>query len=69
MRNDTMDNFDSQIVSLLLHEFGHQLGLDHNSTQGCLMNAQTEFSDRGKLLEEIDDFCDHEKNQIKNMIL
>ena len=52
--------------SLLLHEFGHQLGLGHNATSGCLMNAQTEFSDGGKLLEKINDFCPDEKNQIKN---
>lgn len=68
MRNDTMDNFDSYSVSLLLHEFGHQLGLDHNSNPDCLMNAQTEFSDRGKLLENVNDFCDYEKNQIERMV-
>ncbi|MDO9231189.1 MAG: hypothetical protein Q7U36_01760 [bacterium] len=69
MRNDTQINLDTHMSSLLLHEFGHQLGLGHNAISGCLMNAQTEFSDGGRLLEKIGDFCPDEKNQIKKTIL
>ncbi|MFZ2189142.1 MAG: hypothetical protein WAV73_06295 [Candidatus Moraniibacteriota bacterium] len=69
MRMDSEENVDSYVASLLLHEFGHQIGLGHNSVSGCLMNERTEFSDGGRLLEKIGDFCEFEKKQIKNSIL
>ncbi|HAT74236.1 MAG: hypothetical protein US30_C0012G0033 [Candidatus Moranbacteria bacterium GW2011_GWF2_36_839] len=69
MRNNTPEALDVHSASLLLHEFGHQIGLAHNATPGCLMNAQTEFSDEGRLLEKINDFYPDEKNQIKKTIL
>ncbi len=52
--------------STLLHEFGHQIGLPHNSDEGCLMN---ETADQGQVLYEdagevVTDFCEYELNQI-----
>jgi hypothetical protein len=69
MWKDNEENVDSYIASLLLHEFGHQLGLGHNSVSGCLMNEKAEFSDGGRLLREINDFCEFEKKQIKKSVL
>ena len=69
MRMDSEKNIDSYVASLLLHEFGHQIGLGHNLASGCLMNEKTEFSDGGRLLEKIDDFCEFEKKQVKNSVL
>jgi hypothetical protein len=67
MRIDTAQNVEKYEAELALHEFGHQIGLDHNQISGCLMNEQTEFLDIGRLMEMKNDFCDFEKEQIKNM--
>jgi hypothetical protein len=55
--------------STALHEFGHQLGLKHNDEPGCLMNPFVERSsiERQTSLDVITDFCDYEKQQIKQM--
>jgi hypothetical protein len=68
MRNEKPERIDSYLATLLLHEFGHQLGLSHNSLSGCLMNENTDFSDKGRLLTATNDFCDSEKDEIKKMI-
>ena len=64
-RSDTYDNF---ILSTLLHEFGHQIGLPHNIYPDCLMNAQTEFSNQIRPDRIINDFCDYEKEEIKKTL-
>jgi len=69
MRKDDQENIDAHSASLLLHEFGHQIGLRHNPIEGCLMNENTDFSTDGKLLEKIDDFCEYEKSQIERMVM
>ncbi len=53
--------------STMLHEFGHQLGLDHNSQTGCVMNPAIEnasvpagFTDNYTPTA----FCQYELNQI-----
>jgi predicted Zn-dependent protease len=59
----------------LLHEFGHQLGLDHNDSAGCLMAEQAEepVDWLGRTSDIADDFCGYElaliesiKNSFKN---
>lgn len=59
----TLNNY---IESTALHEFGHQLGLDHNEESGCLMNAHAEKNhvalENPKSI--LTDFCDFEKLQI-----
>ena len=67
MRMDTPQNVEKYEAALMLHEFGHQIGLDHNPIPGCLMNEQTEFMDIGRIAEMKNDFCDVEKEQIRNM--
>jgi len=53
---------DEIIISTLLHEFGHQLGLPHNSESRCLMNEQLEVG--GASRYQPDDFCAFEQKQI-----
>lgn len=67
MRSDTSQKFDEYLAGLLLHEFGHQIGLNHNAFLECLMNEKTEFSDSGSLIDMKDDFCEFEKEEIKKM--
>jgi predicted Zn-dependent protease len=66
--NAKEENFDAYAEGIILHEFGHLLGLNHNSDQGCLMNSNTEFTnayvEKGKI---ITDFCLAEKNAIRQM--
>lgn len=53
------------IISTVLHEFGHQLGLPHNDQQDCIMNPVFEV---GGWFEEITtEFCDLELRQIENI--
>jgi predicted Zn-dependent protease len=61
------DTFVNYFESTALHEFGHQLGLEHNDEPGCLMSARAEH---GYYVQEsasdvIVDFCPYEKEQIK----
>lgn len=67
MRSDSAENLKGYLAALMLHEFGHQIGLDHNNIPGCLMNEETEFSDSGRLLDNKSDFCDFEREQIKQI--
>lgn len=55
-------------TSTILHEAGHQLGLDHNGEEACLMN---EHADQAHVPREdpdevITDFCDYEKRLLSN---
>jgi predicted Zn-dependent protease len=68
--NDFVRN-DSQLLpnyleSTILHEFGHQVGLDHNTYTDCLMQAYVEDSPSGyqSAASIITDFCSYEKNLI-----
>lgn len=60
------------LLSSLLHEFGHQLGLEHNSDSDCLMYAHAGLD--GQPMEYYGqftpkDFCPAEQQQIINMKL
>jgi hypothetical protein len=61
------DALDRYAGGVLLHEFGHQIGLQHNNMSGCLMNPVVELSDRPKTSEIISGFCEYEKKQIDTM--
>ena len=52
-------------VSTALHEFGHQLGLDHNDRPGCLMNEEVEIGRFWERPEDVIlDFCEFELQQL-----
>ena len=55
------------MLSTLLHEFGHQLGLPHNNLPDCLMNEHAEFSHTARFdpTNVLTDFCGHEKDLIR----
>ena len=59
--------FATYFESTALHEFGHQLGLGHNDTAGCLMQAFVEQQDivRENIQDVITDFCSQEKQLIQ----
>ena len=55
------------VESTLLHEFGHQLGLEHNDRSGCIMNAKAEDPEAQGLFDgsyTVTKFCDYELNQL-----
>lgn len=54
------------ILSTLLHEFGHQIGLVHNEQPGCLMNSRAETGGNAKFLtaQVVTSFCADEIEQI-----
>lgn len=58
---------DAYVASTALHEFGHQIGLPHNSEPGCLMNESVEQADMAwqRPRDVITDFCDYEKSLIR----
>ena len=62
--DNTLVNYE---VSTILHEFGHQIGLPHNSEPNCLMNEQVEIHSGvfESLNSIIMDFCDLEKQSIQ----
>lgn len=60
-----IEMFSKNIVGILMHEFGHQIGLRHNDFSGCLMNPVQEFNGREKLKDVVVDFCDWEKTAIQ----
>ncbi len=53
-------------VSSMLHEFGHQIGLEHNTGRGCVMNAEVETGGDTVFISP-KDFCDEEQSQIAAM--
>jgi hypothetical protein len=62
------DDVTSNASAVLLHEFGHQLGLNHNNNYGCLMNESSEFTQEGRSSDIVSDFCDFEKNEIMAIV-
>jgi predicted Zn-dependent protease len=53
--------------STMLHEFGHQLGLDHNQQTGCIMNPDIENASAPAGFQDNytpTAFCQYELNQI-----
>lgn len=60
---ETLENYEA---STALHEFGHQIGLNHNEEDDCLMNEHAEESDVALEHPEdvITDFCEFEKKAI-----
>ncbi len=67
--NGTPETKEAYIMSTLLHEFGHQLGLVHNEEPGCLMNSHAETGGNAKLVtsEVITNFCAEEIEQISKI--
>ncbi|MBU0598109.1 matrixin family metalloprotease [Patescibacteria group bacterium] len=59
---------DIYIVSTILHEFGHQLGLDHVEDRDCLMTERVESPGNalGALSLIPDSFCPIEVRMIQN---
>lgn len=62
-------SFDQYAESTMLHEFGHQLGLDHNNINGCIMNSVVEnpqsYSVFGSYTPT--DFCQSELDQLEQV--
>ncbi len=63
-------SLDGYIESTLLHELGHQLGLDHNQQEDCVMNEKVDQPDgqgtfSGRYTPT--DFCDLEINQLNSI--
>ena len=56
-------------LSTLLHEFGHQMGLDHNTEPGCLMNASADITDslNADSNNIVTNFCTDEMAQVKQL--
>lgn len=55
------------VESTLLHEFGHQLGLDHNDQSGCIMNPKVDKPDvTGEFTGSFTaiSYCDFELQQL-----
>lgn len=65
--NHDPEVLDKSAVEVLLHEFGHQLGLEHNEKPGCLMSEQTEFSIDRKKEDIVLDFCEFEKKELAEL--
>jgi len=65
--NGNIQAYQQYAVSILMHEFGHQLGLSHNEFPNCLMNKESEIDVREKGGKVVTDFCEQEKQDIKNM--
>ena len=63
------DTLPAYEASTILHEFGHQLGLQHDETPGCLMNSSAEQSHvaREELADVVTDFCLQEIELIKQL--
>ena len=53
-------------TSTLLHEFGHQLGLQHNTQPGCVMNPSADITDSLSVQAQdvVTNFCPYELGQI-----
>lgn len=67
--NGELNNY---LLSSLLHEFGHQLGLEHNSDPDCIMEGRTETNDQPLEIfvgHTPTDFCAAEKEQIQRIKL
>lgn len=67
---DYPHSLDDYIESTLLHEFGHQLGFDHNWQDGCIMNEKVDQPDpqgvfRGRYTPT--EFCEFELNQLQKI--
>ena len=43
LTTDNPQTLDQYQLSTLLHEFGHQIGLQHNTQPGCLMNPSADI--------------------------
>ena len=56
-------------LGTILHEFGHQLGLEHNDLPDCLMNPRAEVGGQPAAFpgQIATDFCPAEIQQINNM--
>lgn len=67
---DSPDTFTPYVLGTILHEFGHQLGISHNSGPNCLMNEHAEIDHVAETNPEevVTDFCEFEKNVIAAII-
>ena len=62
--------FSQYLQSTLLHEFGHQIGLEHNSRPNCIMNVKVEQPDRQAAFTGFytpTQFCDFELKQLETV--
>ncbi|OJI07204.1 hypothetical protein BK004_01590 [bacterium CG10_46_32] len=56
------ETFGSYVVATILHEFGHQISLQHNDQPDCLMNEHAEANHTAKNnpSDVVVDFCEYE---------
>ncbi len=62
--------FKEYVESTLLHEFGHQLGMEHNDRNGCVMNEKVESpTSQGFFFGTFTQtqFCDFELKQLNEI--
>lgn len=70
LRDTTQDysqSLEQYAQSTMLHELGHQLGLDHNTEDDCVMNAEVESPQLGGVFSGSFtplEFCDFELKQL-----
>ncbi len=63
------DVIDSYVISTLLHEFGHQLGVDHVDNEQCIMAASVESPAPvdGAVSRAATEYCDEELEEIQKV--
>lgn len=65
--NKDPEILNKSAIEVLLHEFGHQLGLEHNANPRCLMSDKTEFSASRMVEDIVFDFCESEKAELSEL--
>lgn len=66
---DNREMTDSYVISTLLHEFGHQLGVDHVENEQCIMAASVENPKLvdGVVFRASTEYCEEELEEIQKV--
>jgi hypothetical protein len=69
---NSLSQMNDYLLTSMLHEFGHQLGLEHNTDADCVMDANAGIDSGPATMYARStpvDFCEQEKTQISNLKL